>query len=131
MKYKNFEIPNNYIDKMVDTLNISIGEACEIWLADNNKIEETQEQKDLTKKAKDNNIKNVGYSEKERKPSTRIIKPDETKILLIQILAQALVGSEIECNIENVQKTITFNYKGDSYSVNLTKHRLKKKGSGS
>ena len=96
-------------------------------LADNNKIEETQEQKQLTQKAKENQVKNVGYSEKERKPSTRVIKPDETKILLIQILAQALVGSEIECNIENVQKTITFNYKGDSYSVNLTKHRSKRR----
>ena len=126
MKYKNFEIPDNYIDKMIDTLNISIGEACEMWLVDNNKIKETQEQKQLTQKAKENNVKNVGYSEKERKPSTRTIKFDDNKIFLIKLLEQALLNSEIKCNIENAQKTISFNYQGDSYSINLTKHRPKK-----
>lgn len=126
MKYKNFEIPDNYIDKMVDTLNISIGEACEMWLVDNNKIEETQEQKQLTQKAKDNNIKNVGYCDKERKPTTRTVKLDDNKIFLIKLLEQALLDSDIQCVIENAQKTITFTYKDDNYSVNLTKHRPKK-----
>lgn len=126
MKYKNFEIPDNYIDKMVDTLNISIGEACEMWLADNNKIEETQEQKQLTQKAKENQVKNIGYSDKERKPTTRTIKLDDNKIFLIKLLEQALLNGDIQCVIENAQKTITFTYKGDNYSVNLTKHRPKK-----
>ena len=126
MKYKNFEIPNNYIDKMVDTLNISIGEACEMWLTDNNKIEETQEQKQLTQKAKENQVKNIGYSDKERKPTTRTVKLDDNKIFLIKLLEQALLENDIQCVIENAQKTITFIYKGDNYSVNLTKHRPKK-----
>lgn len=126
MKYKNFEIPDSYIDKMVDTLNISLGEACEMWLADNNKIEETKEQKQLTQKAKENQIKNIGYRDKERKPTTRIIKLDDNKIFLIKLLEQALLENDIQCVIENTQKTITFIYKGDNYSVNLTKHRPKK-----
>ena len=45
MKYNGFEVPDKEIDKLQETLEISIAEACELWLADNGKIvNEEQEQ---------------------------------------------------------------------------------------
>ena len=55
MKYKNFNVPDEEIDKLVNALGISIVEACEMWLSDRDLIEdETVEE--LTAKAQKNRI---------------------------------------------------------------------------
>ena len=43
MKYKNFEIPDNAIDNLMDNLDISLADACELWLADNGKIKNEEQ----------------------------------------------------------------------------------------
>lgn len=45
MKYNGFNIPDNEIDKMVDALEISIAEACELWLADHDKMVNEEQEK--------------------------------------------------------------------------------------
>lgn len=53
MNYKGHEIPDKEIDKMMDKLDISLGEACEMILADKEIIvDKTVEE--LTKKAHKN-----------------------------------------------------------------------------
>ena len=76
MKYlvegKSYNVPDEEVNKLVDTLEISIAEACEIWLSDHDIIvDETVEE--LTKKAQKNRvtatIHDAKGEKKERKPS--------------------------------------------------------------
>lgn len=124
MKYKNFDVPDDAIDNLVDNLGVSIAYACEIWLADKGMLE-NEEQTALDKKAK---TQGRHYeSTKERKPAKKERKVDYNKADLLKIMAIALI-EKAECT-EMTQKTETelhFTYKNDDYTVKLTKHRPKK-----
>ena len=129
MKYnyngKEYDVPDDVIDKMVDTLDCSIVDACENWLADNDLItNETQD--NLDKEAKKGK-RHYEKSGNPRKKAKKVRKVDENKGDLLKTMAIALIEKH-NCT-EMTQKTETelhFEYKNEKYTVKLTKHRPKK-----
>lgn len=125
MIYNGFEIPDNEVDKMVDALECSIAEACEIWLADHDKIV-NEEQEKADKEAK----KSGRHYEKSATPRKKVEKTrkiDFEKGFLLEIMRKAL---ENEANIEEfwikTETELYFTYNNNKYTVKLTKHRPKK-----
>ena len=82
MKYnyngKNYNVPDEEIDKVMDKIDCSIAEACEMWLSDHDVIENEQVE-ELTKKATKNRITatihNAKGEKKERKPREKKENP--------------------------------------------------------
>lgn len=124
MKYNGYEIPDAEIDKLMDSLDISLAEACETWLADNDKIE-NEEQNALDKSAKGK--RRYEKSGDARKKSTKERKVDENKRFLLEILQKALENDTNAVNFSVKTETeLSFAYKNDEYTLKLTKHRPKK-----
>lgn len=130
MKYKNFNVPDKEIDKLMDTLDISMAEACEMYLSDHDLIEdETVEE--LTKKAQKNRITATIHEakgeKKERKPRER--KENLLKQSVINIIYNALCKDLAESDVitvKNIEKYIDFSIDGRDFTVNLVEHRKKK-----
>lgn len=123
---RDFEIPNDWLQRMQQTLQISVSEAVDMWLDDNDIVtNETAEE--LTRKVKDSGVlrtihgASAGKSEKARKPRTK--KADETKATVIQILAAAVEKVAESVEIRNSEKYIDLRINGESYMINLIKHR--------
>ena len=125
MKYNGFDIPDKEVDKLMDNLDISLAEACELWLADNDKMT-NPEQEEIDKKAKAGG-RHYEKSANPRKKVKKERKIDENKGDLLKTMAIALIEKH-NCT-EMTQKTETelhFEYKNEKYTVKLTKHRPKK-----
>ena len=127
MKYKNFNVPDEEIDKLVNALGISIVEACEMWLSDRDLIEdETVEE--LTAKAQKNRITNTIHDAKgEKKPRER--KENPLKKQIIEEIFYGLTRNllDADCiNVRNDEKYIDFCIDGREFTVNLVEHRKKK-----
>ena len=130
MKYNGFVIPDGEIDKLVDNMNISIAEACELYLSDHDLIEnETVEE--LSKKASKNRvtstIHNAKGEKKERKAREK--KENPLKKDIIQAIFSGIVmniHTDGEIIIRNDEKYIDFNVNGREFTVNLVEHRPKK-----
>ena len=125
MKYNGFDVPDKEIDKLMDNLDISLAEACELWLADNDKIT-NPEQEEIDKKAK-MGARHYEKSANPRKNVKKERKIDKNKGDLLKTMAIALIEKH-NCT-EMTQKTETelhFEYKNEKYTVKLTKHRPKK-----
>lgn len=134
MTYKNFNIPDKEIDKMMDTLDISIAEACEMYLSDHDLIEDKTVE-ELTKKATKNRITATIHDakgeKKERKPREKKENP-----LKKQIISAICVGFNDEnwlfdeviddFVIKNDEKYIDFTIDGREFTINLVEHRVKK-----
>lgn len=128
MKYKigkaTYEIPDNEVDKLVDNLEISINEACELWLADNGKLD-NQEQDELDKSVQGS--KRRYERAKDRKPAVKERKVDENKKELLEIIQKALESVEnLAVTGQKTETELYFEYENDKYTVKLTKHRPKK-----
>lgn len=129
MTYKNFNIPDKEIDKLMDALDISIAEACEMYLSDHDLIEdETVEE--LTKKATKNRITATIHDakgeKKERK--TREKKENPLKQGIIAVIYASLIEEFAERGqifIRNNEKYIDFTIDGRDFTVNLVEHRKK------
>lgn len=131
MKYtynkKVYNIPDEEIDKLVDTWEISINEACEMWLSDNDKIKnETVEE--MTKKATKNAITQTIHGakgeKKERKPREK--KENPLKKQIISAILEGIKGIEGKIEVENDEKYINLLVEGRSFTINLVEHREKK-----
>ena len=127
MKYefkgKVLNIPDVEIEKNMKALEISRDEAIEMWLDDNDYIENEEAEK-LTEKAKV--IKRYETSDKPRKKVKKERKVDEEKKYLINILVKAL-GDEV-CNISvKNEAEISFICNENSYTIKLVQHRPPKK----
>ena len=130
MRYKNYNVPDEEIDKLMEKLDISLAEACETWLADNGTIEdETVEE--LTKKATKNRITATIHQakgeKKERKPREKKENPLKKEIIkaVFDNLAKLYEGIA-EISIRNDEKYIDFNIDGRDFTINLVEHRKKK-----
>ena len=124
-------IPDNEVDKLMDSLDISLAEACEMWLCDNDKIKDAK-QEELNETAKKNRITATIHSakgeKKERKPREK--KVNERKKEIIQALFSGIVANiatDSKVIIRNDEKYIDFVLDGFEYTVNLVEHRPKKK----
>ena len=127
MKYnfngKVLNIPDAEIEKNMKALEISRDEAIEMWLDDNDYIE-NEEAEALTEKAKV--IKRYETSDKPRKKVTKERKVDEEKKHLINILVTALSDEVRNISVKN-EAEISFLCNENSYTIKLVKHRPPKK----
>lgn len=134
MTYKNFNIPDKEIDKLMDALDISIAEACEMYLSDHDLIEdETVEE--LTKKATKNRITATIHDakgeKKERKPREKKENPLKKQIISgIHDYFLDEIGHIFPKNttitVRNDEKYIDFTIGDREFTVNLVEHRKKK-----
>lgn len=87
---------------------------------------EAEEMADMEIKA--NGIKDYTQSSNEKKPKQkREVKKDPTKVTFIHYLEEWLLTTSVEnVTITNEQKEISFDIKGENYSLSLIKHRPKK-----
>lgn len=129
MKYtfnkKILTIPDDEIDNYVNKLGISIQEAIEIWLDDNDYIN-NEEAETLTQKAKDNRITATihqasGAAKDKKKP-----REDSEKEMIIQEIfgcIQTIAGGTTQ--ITNKTKVVEFDLNGNHYKLDLIKQRKK------
>ena len=132
MKYKienkEVNIPDEEIQNLIKTLDLTEQEAIDTWLTDNDYT--TNEQvEELTKKAKVNGTTKIGARvNKENKKVVRERKENPTKAFIIEQLWQKLAEIEYIYNlkVENKEKLITFTYNGNDYKLDLVQKRQKK-----
>ena len=128
MKYKGFE--DNRIDELVEKLEISISEACDLILEESGKVEESAETKAEIKAKETADRKNkrrYEKSDKPRKSTTKERKVDETKGKLlteVKALMEEMGASALEMKTET---ELHFTFEGANYTFKLTKHRPPKK----
>ena len=130
MRYNGFTIPNEDIDKLMETMDISLAEAAELWLSDHEKVENEEVEK-LTKKASKNRITDTIHDakgeKKERKPREK--KENPVKKMIIEAIYDILACQVADDNcifIRNSEKYIDFTIDGRNFTVNLVEHRPKK-----
>lgn len=132
MKYKienkEVNIPDEEIQNLMKTLDLTEQEAIDTWLTDNDYT--TNEQvEELTKKAKANGTTKIGARVNvENKKVVRERKENPTKAFIIEQLWQKLAEIEHIYNlkVENKEKLITFTYNGNDYKLDLVQKRQKK-----
>lgn len=134
MKYtfnnKTYNIPNEEIDKLTESLDISIAEACEMWLSDHDMIvNETVEE--LTKNAQKNRvtgtIHNAKGEKKERKPREKKENPLKKEIISkIYELFFKECDENMDVSITNAEKYIDLTIGDREFTINLIEHRKKK-----
>lgn len=132
MKYKienkEVNIPDEEIEKLMKTLDLTEQEAIDTWLTDNDYT--TNEQvEELTKKAKANGTTKIGARVNvENKKVVRERKENPTKAFIIEQLWQKLAEIDHIYNlkVENKEKLITFTYNGNDYKLDLVQKRQKK-----
>lgn len=87
--------------------------------------EEAEEMADMEIKA--NGIKDYAQSSEKKPRKKREIKLDPTKVNFIHHLEEWLLSTNVEnVTIVNEQKEISFDIKGENYSLSLIKHRKAK-----
>ena len=122
---KNVKVAKKWVDTACQKLDIDVDSALEMWLEDNDYLE-NQEQNELDKKAKENKIK-LGATEKtERKKVVRERKPNIVKENIIKNLESCVKSFATNVKVENVGKIITFSYKNKQFKIDLTEKRVKK-----
>lgn len=134
MKYKNFNIPDKEIDKLMDSLDISISEACEMYLSDHDLIEnETIEE--LTKKATKNRITATIHDAKgeKKEKKTRGKKENPLKKQIISHIFNSFFYDNarkdypnLEIVVRNNEKYIDLEIEGRNFTIDLIEHRSKK-----
>lgn len=133
MKYivgkKEINVPEDEIEKLMDSLDINEDEAVQTWLFDNDYIENEEEAK-LTKKAKDNRIMATIHEAKSDKPRAKRVvekKEDVVKEDIIKRTAEMLAAIAENVKITNVSKIIEFDMpNGDHFKFDLVRQRKTK-----
>lgn len=127
---KDYNIPDEVIDNMMDKLDCSLAEACEGYLFDHDLIE-SKEEKEITEKVKKSGISRTIHSakgeKKERKPREK--KENPLKKEIIQAIFAGIaenINVDGEILVTNDEKYIDFNVNGREFTVNLVEHRKKK-----
>ena len=122
---KNVKVAKKWVDTACQKLDIDVDSALEMWLEDNDYLE-NEEQNELDQKAKENKIK-LGATEKtERKKVIRERKPNIVKENIIKNLESCVKSFATDVKVENVGKIITFSYENKQFKLDLTEKRVKK-----
>ena len=125
------QVPNKEVSQLQAQLKITRSEAVELWLFDNDYIENEEEQA-LTAKAKENKI--LHKAKAEYKPKTqreRVVKEDKVKEAIIQAVADLLPTLNAEnVVIEKKGKLITFTVGEDKFKFDLIRQRPPKENKG-
>ena len=127
---KEYRIPDEVIDDMMEKLDCSLAEACEGYLFDHDLIKSEEEEK-ITEKVKKSGISRTIHQakgeKKERKPREK--KENPLKQGIISVIYASLVEEFAEkgtISITNNEKYIDFSIDGREFTVNLVEHRKKK-----
>ena len=133
MKYKfenkEINIPDEELDKLVDKLDISLYDAIDIWLEDND-YKMSEETKELEEKAKANKITATihqakSVEKKEKKKVER--KADQVKDNLIERLRDYLESiGFVNVVITKIGKIVEFDFEDDHYKLDLIRQRKPK-----
>lgn len=128
MLVKGVNIPNDWIDKQCEILDISIDEAVEMYLSDVGTIT-NEEQNALDEKAKKVKVNHGAESIKERKKVERKREPNELKRAIIYTLLHSIASMpEVEnATMTNIEKYIDFSVGDRTFTINLVEHRKPKK----
>lgn len=135
-KEKTVSIPDDYIRTNKKNLGLTTKEAIELWLFDNDYIENAEADA-LTQKAKSTNIRGGAASAGKRKAPVR--KPDYTKRTLISEIKNSLEGLVLDVegagsgstevsniSIPNLERVVRFELGDDTYELTLSKKRKPK-----
>ena len=133
-KEKTVSIPDDYIRTNKKNLGLTTKEAIELWLFDNDYIENAEADA-LTQKAKGVNVR-VGGTSKRKAP---VRKPDYTKRTLISEIKNSLEGLVLDVegagsgsteisniSIPNLERVVRFELGDDTYELTLSKKRKPK-----
>jgi len=129
-KNKNYNIPDDEIDKIIDKYECSIAEACESYLTDKELIVNEEVEK-LNRTASKNRITQTIHDAKgEKKPrKAREKKENPLKKEIIDAVFRFLAEKyleKIDISIQNAEKYIDFTIENRNFTLNLVEHRPKK-----
>lgn len=130
-KEKTVSIPDDYIRTNKKNLGLTTKEAIELWLFDNNYIENAEADA-LTQAALASKSTNTCVGGKSpRKAPVR--KPDYTKRTLISEIKNSLEGLALDAegevsniSIPNIERVVRFELGDDTYELTLSKKRKPK-----
>lgn len=126
---KSVNIPKVEITKYMAKLDITQDEAIELWLTDNDYMD-NEEVDRLTQQAKDNKITSTIHKaesgERKRREVTK--KENPTKEGIIKALAATLedIGA-VNIKITNISKLVEFEMDGNNFKLDLVQKRQPKK----
>lgn len=130
-KEKTVSIPDDYIRTNKKNLGLTTKEAIELWLFDNDYIENAEADA-LTQKAK-GTTNRVGNKSPRKAPAR---KPDYTKRTLISEIKNSLEGLALDAgcgsievsniSIPNIERVVRFELGDDTYELTLSKKRKPK-----
>lgn len=122
---KVYKVDDNRVDELMESLDISLADACETILADDGVID-NEEQNALDKDAKKTG-RRYEKSEKTRKKVKKERKVDENKAEMLELIKKAFENHpDIVITGQKTETEVYFEYDNDQYTVKLTKHRPKK-----
>lgn len=124
-------VPNAEVSKLQTALKISRSEAVELWLYDNDYIDNA-EADELTAKAKENKVSHGARAEvKQKTQRERVVKEDKVKEAIIQAVADMLPTLQAEnVVVEKKGKLITFTVGEDKFKFDLIRQRPPKESKG-
>ena len=123
---KDIKIPDDEIKNNMKILELTQEEAIQMWLEDNDYMENAEVQ-ELTAKAKANGADKVKADRKPRTKVERAPKENPTKERVIEKIAEMLQNEGfINIKIENKTKIVTFMEENRHFTVNLIENRVKK-----
>ena len=134
MKYtyegKTYNVPDKDIDSIMEKTDISIAEACEMWLFDHDKIG-NDEVEQLTKTATKNRvtatIHKAKAETKEKKVREKKENPVKRQIIgLIYNLFVTEYQDIAKISLTNPEKIIDITIGDREFTINLVEHRKKK-----
>lgn len=122
---KIYDVPEKEIDKLQKKLDISFGEAVDVWLTDNG-LKENEEQELLNNKAKTAPREKVsGEKSKERKPRT--IKISDEKQLLFKFILNELRENFQNVDVLTENKLVEVKINEKTFKINISENRKAKK----
>lgn len=128
---KEIRIPDEDIERLVNTMDIDKDEAVEIWLEDEGYLI-NEEQEELCRLAKENKsikiitAKSSKKTPKKKTQKERVRKPNPTKEMIIAKIAEILPTFATDVIIENKGKIITFKVGNDDFKIDLVQKRKPK-----
>ena len=124
---KTYNIPDSEIDNLVSSLDISISEAMDLWLEDNNyQTNEEQEELNATASKVKINLGNGAEDKKTRKGAPRTVKTSDEKRDLFQNIMENLKENYENITVLNENKLIEVKINEKTFKINITENRIKK-----
>ena len=118
------KVSAKWVNNSMKSLETDLEDVLLMWLEDNDYIV-NEEQDNLDKVAKKTKVKVDIDTPKKKTPRERTQKPQPEKEYIVGIVAEFLedITDISNLNIENKAKLITFDYKGNSYKLDLVQKR--------